>query len=368
MKAFFCKKQWFLWFSALGLPCAGIGLFYLLRSHRSLMNAWVTHIMAPWEQFWGRIWSLFPFSVGESVVALLIAAVVIWTVRALVLLIRQHRGREFFRRMGAVASILLWAWCLLCWLWNVSYYADSFAEKSGLVSYGHTPEALFYTTVWFAQNAAQLSDQIPRDENGHFALSPEECFERGTAIYDNLTAEFPFLDIPGVRAKPLLFSRLQSILGFTGVYLPFTGEANVNIDAPACLIPATIGHEMSHQGMVAAEQEANFVGIAACLSCDDVVFQYSGYLHGLVHLSNALYQLDPSLWTVITENFFTPELSTDWNDNYFYWKELESPTEERAEQTYDAFLKGNGQSLGIASYGACVDLLITYYYPKLMSS
>ena len=39
--------------------------------------------------------------------------------------------------------------------------------------------------------------------------------------------------------------------------------------------------------------------------------------------------------------------------------------EESAEQTYDAFLKGNGQSLGIASYGACVDLLITYYYPKL---
>lgn len=365
MKAFFFKKQRILWFSALGLPSLGIGLFYLLRNDRSLMNTWVTRFMAPLEQFWGRIWSVFPFSVAESAIALLIAAVVIWTIRAFILLIRQRRGRDFLRRMGAVISVFMWAWCLLCWLWNVSYYADSFAEKSGLVSYGHTPESLFYTTVWFAQNAAERSDQIPRDEDGHFALPLEECFDRGTDIYENLTAEFPFLSLPSVSAKPLLFSRLQSILGFTGVYLPFTGEANVNIDAPACLIPATIGHEMSHQRMVAAEQEANFVGIAACLSCDDVVFQYSGYLHGLVHLSNALYQLDPSLWTVITENFFTPELSTDWNDNYFYWKALESPAEKQAEQTYDAFLKGNGQSLGIASYGSCVDLLITYYYPKL---
>ncbi len=365
MKRSLSQNQVLLWFSALGLPVLGITLFYILRNHRPLMNAWVNRIMAPLEQCWGRIWAVFPFSMAEIAITLLIVCVALWSLRAIVLLICQHRGLDFLRRIGAVVSVFAWTWCLLCWLWNASYYADSFAEKSGLSSSGHTPEALFYTTVWFAQNAAQLSTQIPRDEEGHFALPIEACFDRGIAIYDNLTKEFSFLEIPSVRTKPLLFSRLQSILGFTGVYLPFTGEANVNIDAPACLIPATISHEMAHQRMVASEQEANFVGIAACISCEDLVFQYSGYLQGLVHLSNALHKLDPSLWTIITQNFFTPELSCDWNDNYFYWKELESPVEESAEQTYDAFLKGNGQSLGIASYGACVDLLITYYYPKL---
>ena len=63
-------------------------------------------------------------------------------------------------------------------------------------------------------------------------------------------------------------------MGFTGVYFPFTGEANVNVDAPACLVPATIAHEMSHQRMVFSELEANFVGIAAAVSCGDPVFQY----------------------------------------------------------------------------------------------
>lgn len=30
-------------------------------------------------------------------------------------------------------------------------------------------------------------------------------------------------------------------------------------------------------------------------------------------------------------------------------------------QTFDTFLKSNGQDLGIQSYGACVDLLVTWF-------
>ena len=159
----------------------------------------------------------------------------------------------------------------------------------------------------------------------------------------------------------MFFSRLQSMMGFTGVYFPFTGEANVNVDAPACLVPATIAHEMSHQRMVFSELEANFVGIAAAVSCGDPVFQYSGWLMGLIQLCNALYAVSPDLWYQIAAASFTPELSTDWEDNNAYWRALESPVEEAATQTFDTFLKSNGQDLGIQSYGACVDLLVTWF-------
>lgn len=131
--------------------------------------------------------------------------------------------------------------------------------------------------------------------------------------------------MPSVPCKPMFFSRLQSMMGFTGVYFPFTGEANVNVDAPACLVPATIAHEMSHQRMVFSELEANFVGIAAAVSCGDPVFQYSGWLMGLIQLCNALYAVSPDLWYQIAAASFTPELSTDWEDNNAYWRALESP-------------------------------------------
>ena len=190
---------------------------------------------------------------------------------------------------------------------------------------------------------------MERDENGLFAESLEEVFDRGPAVYENLVQEFPFLELePSVRVKPLFFSRLQSILGFTGVYFPFTGEANV-------------------QRMVASEQEANFVGIAAAVTSGDPVFQYSGYLFGLVQLCNALAPVDRDAWNAIVQQYFTQELADDWNANNAYWAQLSSPVEEAAEQVYDSFLKGNGQELGIRSYGACVDLLTAYFGPEAVS-
>jgi len=358
------------WFFALILPLLGISAFYLLRDDQALMDLWVSRIMAPAEQFLGRMWSMFPFSVAEVLIALAITAIVVWLIRAIVLLILQRAPRDFLRRMLALVSTALWIWCSLCWCWNASYYAPSFAEKSGLTSRGYTPSALLYTTLWFADQAAELSDQVQRDGEGHFAEDQSDYFQRGVAVYDNLVEEFPFLEIPSIQTKPLFFSRLQSIMGFTGVHFPFTGEANVNINAPACLRPATIAHEMAHQRMVASEDEANFVGIAAAVSSDDVVFQYSGYLFGLIQLSNALHDISPDAWYSVIDLCFTDELRTDWNDNYHYWQDLRSPVEEVveevAEQTYDSFLKGNGQALGIASYGACVDLLITYFLPHAL--
>ena len=91
------------------------------------------------------------------------------------------------------------------------------------------------------------------------------------------------------------------------------------------------------------------------------VYVYSGYLLGYIHLSNALYAVSPDSWYQISGQWFTPELSRDWEDNNAYWRSLSSPVEEVAEGVYDHFLKGNDQELGIRSYGACVDLLVAYF-------
>ena len=350
---------------AAAIPLALVILFQLLKSSRSVMSGWVWSVMAPLEQALGRMWSLFPFSAAEVLTALFLLGCAAWLVRAVVLVCRQKAPLPFLRRLLALASAWLWLWAGLCWLWNAAYYVPSFSQREGLSAAPCSVEELAAVTEYFARQAAALAPQAPRDEEGHFAVTPSDCFGRGPEIYRNIIREFPSLDVKSVKAKPLLCSRLQSILGFTGIYFPFTGEANVNVDAPACLLPATIAHEMSHQRMVASELEANFVGIAACASCDDVVFQYSGYLMGLIQLCNALYPVDDAAWYAIAEEYFNRELSMDWRDNTEYWAALESPVENKAQDIYDGFLKGNGQELGIRSYGACVDLLVNYFGEKL---
>ena len=358
------SRTW-LRLGAVTLPLALIILFQVLKGNQGVMSGWVWFFMAPLEQALGRLWSLFPFSVAEALTALFLTGCVVWLVRAVVLVCRQKRPIPFLRRLLALASAWLWLWAGLCWLWNAAYYIPSFAQREGLETAPCSTEELAAVTEYFARQAAALAPQVPRDSEGHFAESLSDSFGRGPEIYQNIAREFSSLDIKPVRAKPLLCSRLQSILGFTGIYFPFTGEANVNVDAPACLVPSTIGHEMAHQRMVSSELEANFVGIAACTSCNDVVFQYSGYLMGLINLCNALYPVAPDVWRDISKQTFNRELATDWNDNNAYWSALESPTEEVAGNIYDGFLKSNDQELGLRSYGACVDLLVNYYRTKI---
>ena len=348
--------------AGLVLPVLLMGLFALLNAEQAIMDGWVHGVMAPVEQFLGRLWSIFPFSVAEVLCVLVLGLALVWLASALVCLIRR-RWHGLFRRVLWLTSLVLWLLAGLDWMWNASYYASDFTQRSGLVCRVHSVEELEAVTADFARKASELACQVERDEQGHFALSKPECIARGVHVYDRLVEEYAFLDIPCVKAKPLMCSRLQSILGFTGIYFPFTGEANVNVDAPACLLPATIAHEMAHQRMVAAEEEANFVGIAACVTGEDVTFAYSGYLMGLIHLSNALYRADPQRWYAISETL-GPELLVDWQDNRAYWDALASPVEETAGEVYDAFLKGNEQELGMRSYGACVDLLVTWWLDR----
>ena len=85
------------------------------------------------------------------------------------------------------------------------------------------------------------------------------------------------------------------------------------------------------------EQEANFVGILAAVTSGDPVYQYSGYLMGLIQLCNALAPVDRAAWQDIVQRYFTQELADDWNANNAYWAALASPMEDAAEQVYDSF-------------------------------
>lgn len=359
------NKVWLKW-CIIGLPPALFTvLFYVCKEDTARMDVWVHQYMAPVMQGVGKFWSILPFSVAELLIALFLIGSAVWLLRAVVLLLKHWKFTAFLRRLAAFGCALLWLWTIFCWTWNCTYYATGFAEKHGLSRQPYSPEQLLQITVYFAYQAAQLSDDVPRGEDLSFAANLSDCFAQGPDVYDTLCEFYPDLSISDRQAKPLVCSRLQSILGYTGIYFPFTGEANVNVDQAACLVPFTIAHEMAHQRMVAAEQECNFIGVLACISSDNVVFQYSGYLMGLIYLTNALNAISPELMQEVMRQMFTDELSKDWGDNYDYWQALKSPVREAAneamDQVYDGYLKSQGQSLGLMSYSACVDLLVNYF-------
>ena len=361
MRAFFRQHRGLhIWFLAV---CGVLCLYFALRTVPGLMN-WISRqVVMPLERAVASVCYRASFSVAELLYAIAAGVVLLWmgaTVRRLIT-DQGRRGRVLYRFALTAVCAVLTVYAGFSLLWGVNYYAESFQQQSGVYARESTPEELAQVTEYFARQLADCAGQVRRDENGLFAESRDDIFADSVRVFDGVYDAFPCLRMEDRVPKGVRFSTALSAMDFTGFYFPFTGEANVNVDAPACLIPETIAHEMAHQRMVASELEANFVGIAACVTGEDVTYQYSGYLMGLIQLCNALYDVAPQTWTAIAQSTFTAELSQDWQDNNQYWAAMRSPVEDRAEQVYDSFLKGNGQSLGIRSYGACVDLLVTYF-------
>ena len=358
MRAFFRRhRAVHIW----ALVVAALYGFYGWAIHsRETANA-VSAVTQAMKDGYARLWYLFPFSVVEWFYAAFILGAIVW-VGALIhrLRTRPDRGHTAYGGLLGLLCLFLTAGGLYCVLWGVNYYADGFQEKSGIYAQPVTVEELERVATYFAENVGELADQVERDENGVFAVDRDDIFAESTAVYENISQEFPFLAREDRVPKKMFFSRLFSAMNFTGFYSPYTGESNLNVDSPACLLPATIAHELAHQRGIASEQECNFLAIAASTASDSPVYQYSGYLMGYIHLGNALYRADRARWERVYA--MLPEtVVADLRYHSAYWDQFEGAAADVSQKIYDATLRSYGQSDGIQSYGTVVDLLVAYY-------
>lgn len=367
MRAFF-KRHWklHLWLLA---ELAFLVLFCLVRGNRAWMNALKEQVIAPFRRFLGSLCYRVDFSVMEVLcilIALGTAAYLIWSIAAIVRA-RGRRQRAYSAVLGAVCAVLT-VYGGFCALWGVEYYADSFQERSGVYAQPVATEDLAAVTAYFARQLQATADTVPRDENGLFAVPVEQILSESTGVYGEVEDLFPFLAFQDRGVKAVHFSRVMSAMNFTGIYCPFTGESNVNVDSPACLLPSTAAHELAHQRGVAAEEECNFLSILACTTSGLADYTYSGWLFGYIHLGNALYRTDREAWQAIRDSL--PEtVRADLAANNAYWEQFQDKATATITQgVYDGFLKSYGDTDGVQSYGTVVDLLVTWYLPQSLSA
>ena len=363
------------------LPAVLTALFYIFRKNSSVMNWVVLNISAPVRGFFGLISSVYPFSLMEVVCTAAIVWLIYYIVRTVMVTVRRRgKWKILSKRLLVIAVAALYVWGSFCWLWNSGYYAASFTEINGLESGGVKTSDLIAVTRLFAKKANELAPLVKRDDEGFFIEDRREFFQTAPGVYAGITDDFPCLTGRLYRPKRMLFSWVMSRTGYTGIYFALTGESNINTRAPGCLMPSTVAHELAHQRGVFAEDEANFVGIAACVTSGNVVYEYSGWLYGLMNLSSALAQADREAYNEIHASLCS-EVRLDWNHNYEYWQSqkkvvtgitffdkiltaIVETASDTVDTVYNGYLKSNDQDLGIKSYGACVDLLAVYFLPS----
>ena len=336
-------------------------LFFALRHDTERMRVLSLCLVQPLHRVLARLTAQLPFSLAEWLYAVVIGGTLLYIPTELVLLIRRPaRLQRLYRLLIRLAALGLSVYALFCLLWGVYYYGDDFIARSGLEMHDVSADELELTTLYFADLLNEYADRVPRDENSLCRTDRHAVLESSPRIFRAAAQRFPCLVGPDVPAKGMFFSRIMSIIDYTGFFCPFTAEANVNLDFPEALFAATVAHELSHQRGVAKEQEANFVAVLASLESGDPDYSYSACLFAYIHLGNALAGVDSAALSMIDAGL-KDEVKADLAENNRYWAAFETPVQAVTNTVYEGFLQSYEQTLGLRSYGACVDLLVGYY-------
>ena len=308
----------------------------------------------------GRFFGIFPFSVAEfwlyAGILLLIGSLVRIIYRLMKNKADKKEGLRYLRRLGITAMILAVLYMINC---GINYHRNSFAESIGLKADAYTVDELKGVCMDLTERVNTYAGRVERDADGVMVLSGNER-EEAVAAMERLGEKWDVLAGYYTKPKPLAFSAFLSVQNLTGIYSPFTVEANYNQDMTPYNIPFTACHELSHLRGFMQEEEANFIAWLACKDAPETELQYSGSMLAWIHCMNVLYEEDRAAWSEIRE-ILSEEADIDLRANSEFWDKWDGAVAEVSEQINDNYLKANGQKDGVQSYGRMADLVVAYY-------
>ena len=321
-----------------------------------------------YSQIYSLITGVFPFSAAEIVIVFspfIVIGVITWRV---IRYVKSKKDLAFviWRDVLTLAGIASLAYFLLSAGCTVNYYRKPLDTLLGIEVRDSSVEELEGLCRELAARASELRAQLTptnEDANGCFRYnrSYRELAGACRDAFDRLAEQNDIFKGTYARPKTVIHSTFMSKMEFTGVYVPFSMESNVNIDAPAFGIASTMCHEQAHLRGFIREDEANYIGYLACVASGDPELEYSGVSDALIYVGNALAAKN---WDAYCEIWFTydPGIRRDYDASGAYWKQFEdTPISNAANEANDKYLKNNDQEDGVQSYGRVVDLLLAQY-------
>ena len=263
-------------------------------------------------------------------------------------------------------SVVVFAFTLLG---GLNYYRYNFSYYSNLEVDKYSVEELYGLTKTLAEQANDLRSKVPVvDDNGVFKLSMNnfELAKEANRAMKSLSEEYPVFRGRYAPPKPVLLSSLMSYAEITGIFIPFTMEANVNVDIEDFSIPYTMLHEMAHQRGFMREDEANFIAYLVGIKSGNVEFMYSSTMLALISSGNALYKQNSDMYFEIRSSY-SEGVVKDIRAQIEYWTKYEDTVVSTvSNRINDTYLKANAQADGVKSYGRMVDLLLAMYRAELI--
>ncbi|MCI9405389.1 MAG: DUF3810 domain-containing protein [Oscillospiraceae bacterium] len=360
MIASYCRRhvKCFIW--AGSMAAAALLFIWLSRSGAGFAQWYAVWVFPIFPNTIGRILSPLPFSVYEFALYALSLGFLCFLGTVLFFAFYRRSGlgkllSRFFRFLLCGASAVFLMLTLTC---LINYGRIPFGETAGYSLCDSSVSELAALCEELAAQANEFAAQIPTEPSGCLSLEGVNIRKQAKQAMAKLGEQYPSLSGYYPNPKPVAFSWGMSHLRLTGMFSPFTIEANYNRNIPDYEIPYTVCHELAHLKGWIREDEAGFIAYLACRGSDDPALRYSGTLNALSYAMNALYGAgwQDSYWRIYES--LPEKAKADYRFSNAYWKQFETKVAEVSTSLNDGYLKANAQTDGVQSYGRMVDLLL----------
>lgn len=340
------KSREFILFRAGTALLAATAVLQLLARGTGWFGTWYAERIYPIiSGVFSRFFGLFPFSAGEIFLYGLLLICVLYGLRHL------GQWRKMITGTFFLISALLFIYTINC---GINYYRRPFSDYLQYKAEQYTGKELQELLGW-------LTEQV-NESYVETGVRGQKVLRSGAVrAMEKLGTEYPQLSGYYPKPKPLILSRVMSIQQLSGIYSPFTVEANYNREMTPYNIPITVCHELSHLRGFMREDEANFIGFLACIGTDEPEFRYSGYLMAWIYAGNALEAVDHEAYTGFWKELRN-EVREDLYENTLFWDRFDTRVSKAAETLNNTYLKANSQTDGVRSYGRMVDLMLAWYF------
>lgn len=349
-----------------GLLLLGGGAWLLAKYAAGFADWYGFNVYPVVVRVFAGINNIFPFSLAE-VLIILGSLTLLFLIGFFIFRLIKGKG-ERLRFLLASLSVVLLILSAILFLFvfgcGINYHRKPFSEFSGLTLEKYSKEQVYEPLIHVINEVNELSREIELDEN-NLCVIPDGITGKASEAMYNLSETYPVLDTFYPNAKAVMLSELMCYGRITGVFTPFTIEANYNYIDTSESIGHTICHELSHLSGFMQEEEANFVAYLACRESDDPYLRYSGYYSVMNYLLNAYAGVATGEEYVAVLSLVNPATYSQMVNASEFWKKYETDFGEVAETINDTYLKANDQDDGIKSYGRVVDLAIADYYKNI---
>lgn len=297
-----------------GLVPAVIFLSYILlcRLCPTVAEGYARHIYPLWSCVLSAASSVFPFSLEEILVMVLLVFLLVYPFRA------RRKGQTWRHILARTAGCGLWLiiWFYMCW--GNNYFRHDFFTRTQSAPVPYDKTGFHRFLDWYTDSLhACYTPQPP---------GRQQSIADIRALFASLPEEYGLCKPhPWQRPKRLLCNSLYSgvvVLGYMG---PFFCEMQLNHDLLPQQYAFTYAHELSHLLGVSNEAEANFWAYYICTRARNKELRSCGYLNILPYVAANARRLLPEQEYRQWVESLNPEIVKELEYRQAYWHSRYNP-------------------------------------------